>query len=822
MSETWKLRLKQDIRDLYKEPVEGVDVIIDDKDISVMCLVLTPPKGSPYYGLRLHFSVKIHTSYPMSPPKITVDTIVTHPNVFEDGYLCADIIKAESELNWARSNGYKGGYSPAYLLKNIFMNLLSFFASEHIEQDGGYMARTDMTQHNKISKKAVARFTCTKCKFNLQCGLQGVYKPSDDGDDSSTVETAGVVATTDSTRPTQAVTLDRLPEEIWLLIANMLWDQSMFCLGKVYPRFSTIARKYNLLIRRSLVCFYLRKPFTEAVLGIGLKFIANGHKIEIKPCEFELFSYEAFDRCELRKGVWNEDFTHFLPVALSTDHFERALPTIRSSLVRFVGNRNVFTPDVILQALPKMCNQMVLNLMEACSTSSTTATSGNTRLRASEKALTGYYLLLHLTQVLIGAHPALQSQLTQRVDDFVTSPNSRGKLAVPDLGEFLIQIMLDKTVMSDPCAWRDRLSVPFLHEFLSRLVVWQLDPSKGNRPYLAYLDPTDKPSLFYMRESFVASLTSFKLVMFQVAFLKLVRAHPPSYDRYGYPPDFLSEQLLRVVREIDDLSMRMTILSLDKQDPANVTNAWRGFLTALDVPVPADKSDDGFACFVTSSLKRAIDDSQRSGYHICSYTPKELYWLRAQVEPVTPPPLGWHDGGLEETKITKGGNLPVMSFFPHAMKRNLEVRHSYEQRVRYLVSDWSQEYKRHHENERYMDGEYRGEERRKRNRDEGSRESYRDEGHGKRYRDEERHHRERRRDSDRDRNGSYSYRGDRDWERERGGDRYGYRYRPRSLCSYRGERHRDSRDDRNEHRDGDGRYSRRRAYDSYRGEAWRY
>ncbi|RIB20026.1 ubiquitin-conjugating enzyme/RWD-like protein [Gigaspora rosea] len=122
------LRLKRDIIELRNDPLKGIDVIIHDDDITSMCLILTPLQG-PFFGLRLHLSVNIPEEYPRIAPKVSIQTAVEHPNVIDsdndngNAYICADILKNNNRS----SRGYNGGYTAGYLLKYIFLQLLSFF-----------------------------------------------------------------------------------------------------------------------------------------------------------------------------------------------------------------------------------------------------------------------------------------------------------------------------------------------------------------------------------------------------------------------------------------------------------------------------------------------------------------------------------------------------------------------------------------------------------------------------------------------------------------------------------------------------------------------
>ena len=109
-------RLLMDIAEVQQDPYPNIHLIVDDKDITHSCLILTPPKETP-----LHLEVKFPNDYPLSAPNVTIQSHVDHPNVFES-YICATI------LNTAE------GWTPAYTLKGILIQLLSFFLSDTIEQ----------------------------------------------------------------------------------------------------------------------------------------------------------------------------------------------------------------------------------------------------------------------------------------------------------------------------------------------------------------------------------------------------------------------------------------------------------------------------------------------------------------------------------------------------------------------------------------------------------------------------------------------------------------------------------------------------------------
>src|SRR5437763_2261535 len=131
-------RLRREIVELYNEPLKGIKVKLHDHDITSMCLILTSYQG-PFSNLRLHCKVKVPEGYPQVAPNITIQTQVTHPNISEEGSICADILQA-CPLN-RDSQHYNGGYTPGYLLKYIFLQLLSFFSDNNVEQWDGHVSQ---------------------------------------------------------------------------------------------------------------------------------------------------------------------------------------------------------------------------------------------------------------------------------------------------------------------------------------------------------------------------------------------------------------------------------------------------------------------------------------------------------------------------------------------------------------------------------------------------------------------------------------------------------------------------------------------------------
>ncbi|KAL8651797.1 MAG: hypothetical protein Q9226_004537, partial [Calogaya cf. arnoldii] len=101
--------------------------------------------------------------YPLRAPHVTIQSRLSHPNVFGN-YICASILNTQE------------GYTPAYTLKSIAIQLLSFFISDSIEQE--YGGKVDLSSyktryaspHNygHSSDRHSKAFHCGACGFDAR------------------------------------------------------------------------------------------------------------------------------------------------------------------------------------------------------------------------------------------------------------------------------------------------------------------------------------------------------------------------------------------------------------------------------------------------------------------------------------------------------------------------------------------------------------------------------------------------------------------------------------------------------------------------------
>jgi ubiquitin-protein ligase len=109
-------RLLCDLAEIKKNPSPNVFLYFDDANIQKSCLILTSEEQDP-----LHLTVVFNHDYPLSAPTVTIQSRVKHPNVLDD-YICVSMLTTTED------------WTPAYTLKGIIIQLLSFFTSDVLEQ----------------------------------------------------------------------------------------------------------------------------------------------------------------------------------------------------------------------------------------------------------------------------------------------------------------------------------------------------------------------------------------------------------------------------------------------------------------------------------------------------------------------------------------------------------------------------------------------------------------------------------------------------------------------------------------------------------------
>lgn len=344
-------------------------------------------------------------------------------------------------------------------------------------------------------------------------------------------------------------------------------------------------------IFETLKCFHTKASFDEGVLGLPLQITMNprlGAVDYIFP-DMDFLSADAFfnvcrfsvqvspSQDKIRKTVWNESFTHWIPLYINQAHFDSSLSFLQRSVVKLCPDwetRN-FSPYMICDVIPKIMNTMVVLLSDK-------------GIHASEKALSVFCSLHRLFIALVKEYPELQEYIDYKVKQFCTDEEKRHKKEMPNLGHFLPLLC----VSSIP--WRKVIPI-VLSEMLDRNFIWVAKkyPNLAN----GLNNKNKKADMDRIAKTFEASTVSLRLFMFHVQFLRRFRrvssldAIAFDYDRYyGFPSYKDLTGFQKTVGQILSVS------------------GWCSFYKVCELKHPS-------AADMTKLLINAVKNSRKKNYH---------------------------------------------------------------------------------------------------------------------------------------------------------------------------------------------------------------
>ncbi|KAL1598817.1 hypothetical protein SLS60_007959 [Paraconiothyrium brasiliense] len=591
-------RLLADIAEVQQDPYPGVHLYLDDQDITHACLILTPPEETP-----LHLEIKFPTNYPFCAPNVTIQSHVDHPNIF-DNYICATILNTDE------------GWTPAYTLKGILIQLLSFFSSDMIEQDHGLVGeKVDLASYRaqrRAARETYRQYHTQERHYNSTwsyecycCGFNKSWVPS--RRDAVTQELSAMAnkeAAESFALPARSK-LFELPDEVILNLLSCLDTIDVISFADAVATIKHMLTSYDFIRIRELQCFCLKKSFLTAKLGIGVS-IAGGRKPVFRS-EFDLLSNEAYNIFGVRKSIQGVGFEKWLPIPLSYRHWKTVKQNAGHALEGLRVAAGLYETDKVA-VLYHFMNTIVVQFSNDAARSWEKPDARSTLSHASEKAVESYFALFHLLLCFATENHAIVNNANLMVTRFLAGP--RTKTHFPDLGHLLVAALISHTGLTQ------ELTFQIIKEAILRNVVWMLDTRGAAMAELAYLEPTPI-SNYRLQKTFEASRTSYRLLMFLKLFSSaartpgktLVQLREVLFDTHGAPPPGVTADMAQKIRAIHSI------------------NCFPKFLTAMGITQMPARSE------FTAFLRRTIGDSVNAGYSRWPMSQSQLYMIRRLYEP---------------------------------------------------------------------------------------------------------------------------------------------------------------------------------------------
>ncbi|RYC54750.1 hypothetical protein CHU98_g11462 [Xylaria longipes] len=608
-------RLLSDIHELVTKPYPKIALHPSEDNIHRACLALYPDHYSP-----LHLSIRFPSNYPIQPPMVFMDSSIQHPNVYGD-FVCATILRRGEE------------YTPAYTLKGIAIQLLSFFDSDNLEQEHG--RKRDLTSYQELDRLCLDdTYICRKCQFGMKIEPKAIKNlpgptsfdacvdhnpeewPTIHGVISGThtpshVETSpGESGTTStSTRRTGhfGFNIDQLPNEILLLIIERLDEfEHLTSFARAWPRISELVRDFDVIRKRELQCFCLKKGFQSAKLGVGVT--VNKGQIS---SEFDLISEEAYSYMEIRHSIQHLRFEHWLPLPISRLHWNRVRKDAQDSLSGITPHlKSASSSDIpTIHVLFTWMNDVVVRLNQDAEKFIGEDSKKSTLRHASEKAINSYFHLFHMLVCLATEDPGIVQQANKLLRDF--QDGKKSKTDCPNLGHLLIALLISDTQVTES------LIKSIITEAITRNVVWLLDQKGASMAELSYME-RDAVSAYRLDKTFQGSRTSYRLLMFSELFRRtarpshekaLVQVRDELFDRYGAPPRDAAGRLAAEVRRLHTI---------------NNFPAFMKEMGLQDIPTPTN---------FTKVLRETVVVSMNRGYSKPAISQKKAMRIRFDKDP---------------------------------------------------------------------------------------------------------------------------------------------------------------------------------------------
>eukprot|EP01083_Nonionella_stella_P039796 108250_1 len=550
---------------------------------------LTAPDG-PYAGLVLHLIINFTDDYPCNPPTVALQTTLTHPNVF-GSFICLDMLKS-----YTRNEPYRG-WSTAYSVCSILLQLQSFLFAENVPQDYvpvDYSIKNVVRSENvKNAFKLARKFKCSA----VQCPHKGT-NPWPQLKRAPKIKRECAIASSLSDLSIGNRQLKDLDADTTQHFLSFLSAPNLLRAARAHPHWANIIRAHCMLERLEMVCFHTRKSAHEAVLGCGLQaeYFRNG-KIKSLTTEINILSWNAFESGKVRTSVWGQRVSHFLPLAINGVHSRKAMPILKKCIGSIVTDgarmKRVYQADStafqVLEVVCTLMNSMVVSLFLSEDKEKQNTDPTQIHRHASEKALLGYCLFHQLLLRLAVEHPEIRALALRRVQEFMKSPEARLKSTTPDLGRFLVLLTLVRSVK-----WV-KIAIVFMKEVFARNVRWI---GKDAPELLRKLPGDDSVNHDRLNKTFELTKTSRGLIMFQVSFMKLLCT----------PGLSIQEQLKSYDQRMGRSTAQQQHDLLQTARACLAVSSWDDYFDRCRVQRPSP-------AFLTTLLKKAVEQSRQSGYH---------------------------------------------------------------------------------------------------------------------------------------------------------------------------------------------------------------
>lgn len=148
--------LRRQLKQMSKDPPEGISVGSDDNLYKWEVLIIGPP-DTFYEGGFFRASLDFPPDFPNMPPKMTFITEIWHPNVYANGEVCISILHAPGEDRFNEQETSDMRWRPILGVDSILLSVISMLSDINIDSPANLDAAKEYREDIKAFKKNVRR-----------------------------------------------------------------------------------------------------------------------------------------------------------------------------------------------------------------------------------------------------------------------------------------------------------------------------------------------------------------------------------------------------------------------------------------------------------------------------------------------------------------------------------------------------------------------------------------------------------------------------------------------------------------------------------------
>lgn len=135
-------QLAKELKNLDETPPEGIRVVLNDDDFSIIYADIEGPAGTPYENGIFRMKLLLSHDFPQSPPKGYFITRIFHPNISASGEICVNTLKKD----WSPSLGLR------HVLLVVRCLLIEPFPESALNEQAGKMLLEDYEEYARLAR----------------------------------------------------------------------------------------------------------------------------------------------------------------------------------------------------------------------------------------------------------------------------------------------------------------------------------------------------------------------------------------------------------------------------------------------------------------------------------------------------------------------------------------------------------------------------------------------------------------------------------------------------------------------------------------------